>query len=188
MSDKSFESALSSMDDDSSSGSSSSSSSSGSKSSYPKFRELVPILAIIDDGSGPELVKRPQEYAVHEWKKDSKTPYEFHSVDDEIQYYWMSQDALRLMIHRWNQIADEDFWDVAETDMAKLLRGVQRVDEMKTVPDDICSFESCPVCRERNHVLWGKFVTMQGRRVCSDHTADELVDSGFIRKDRNRRV
>lgn len=167
-------------------GSGSSSSSSGG--GYPKSRVLIPAFAFyrVDDQGNPdpdgELVAEPspQNQFIEERKEDKNSRWERVGVAEELERYWMDWDSVRLLAHNVEKQLGADFWTLVKQDPEKALRAVKEAAQLKGTSREVPQTRDCAVCGEELHDIYGDYQEVNHKRVCSDHSVEELTEADIL--------
>lgn len=159
-------------------------SSGGSSSSdgrYPRFEDRVPYVAIWEGPDG-ELKAgfSPQEHTVLYIKESSSKAWRPHAQSEQFERYWMDQYEWKRVVKMVQDTLDLDLIEIVKNDPEEALRSIKYAARNSHSDSKPSMTEKCPVCRTENHVIFGEFTAINGRRVCKDHTTQELVESGFL--------
>lgn len=156
--------------------------SSGS-SSYPKEQQRVPFMVIYEDEEGEaQVARQPQreDLQLTFIKEDSSSTYELHSVPEYFIRYWMSPSSYRRAKHIVQEVTDTDLMDIINEDPRKAVNAVIESAKVYDTDRELPETEKCPVCRDDLHVIFDDYQPINGRRVCPEHTLEEIKSSGIM--------
>jgi len=158
--------------------------SSNDSSDYPKYYEETPFLVVYEDGDSIKVRNRPSDIVITYREYQKGSDLKKFDVPDEIVEYWMTDWGFKAEAHRYEKQTDrESFLDDLRDAPVETLRRLKRETGADT------NFEkrtpTCAVCGEE--LMTGdSYEIIQGKRVHSGHTAQELVSNDVLATMSNR--
>lgn len=163
---------------DSSSDDSNSSSSGGG---YPKYDSKVPFLAIWVEEDGTHYSGFRPENIVIEYEKSSKSAsWELHAIPAEVERYWMDKLEVRRVEQMVEDELGKDFKELLDDDPEKALKAVTEAAKSHSPKQRPSRTRPCPVCNDDLDYIGGDYQQVNGKRVCSNHTVQDIADAGLL--------
>lgn len=166
------------------SSSNSSGSSSGGSSSGSKEQKRVPYLVIYRDRQDRwQYAQNPQDdpdLQLTFSKEDSDSQYELELVPEYFERYFMERSDLESVAYHVEKQLGQNLFDILSRDPREAKRAMTKAARRAGSNKRKTDTERCPVCRTQLTVGKDSYEIIDGRRVCTGHTASDMVQSGFL--------
>lgn len=165
---------LSESDDNSSTTSTSSSSS--SSDNWPKYEHDTPFLAVFYEDGELTVRSNPVDIEITYRQYSKESEMKKWSEPDELVEYWIADWRFKSDSHNYEKETGNSLLeDLRESPMETL----ERLENIQWGTGVTTPEQTCPVCDEPLSVE-ADYIRVQGKRVCPDHSTQELCESGVL--------
>jgi hypothetical protein len=154
---------------------------SDSGSSYPKYDSRVPYFAIWQEEDGTYHSGHRPENLIIEYEKSSKSAsWELHAIPAEMERHWMD----RLEVKRVEQMVEEelckDLRELLDDDPEQALKAITEAAKSESPKQRPSRTRPCGVCGDDIDFIGGDYEQVNGKRVCSNHTVQDIAEAGLL--------
>lgn len=148
---------------------------------FPKFQERYPYAAFYEDDEGRVQYEfNPQNLFISYKKKSEHSGWQKHAQPEELLRCWMDEQEFARVCWMVSEYEGENLRKLMQEDAGKALRAVKIAAKSHSPQGKPPRTESCPVCREKIHVIRGDYKVVDERRVHDHHSVRELADADLI--------
>lgn len=173
-------------EEDADNSSSSTSKSSSSSSSSSKSETLIPYLAIWREEDGTfHSGYRPENIVIEREKKqkdndEDRWTREIKAIPAELERFWMDKLEVRRAEKMVEEELGKDLKPLIEDDPEAALKAIREAAKSESPKHRPSRTRPCAVCGKDLDYIGGDYEQVNGKRVCSTHTVQDMAEAGLL--------